>query len=212
VSPCISPSLTLELNLIVVFHPDAVIFAHPAPSSPLPPSQGQVQSQPSSGAQAPPLSLYDHLSSNSLSTLERLLFHLLPYEPYTLVRRKSVDTITDIMNNSMRRGRPWHTLQAQVVRIRDKPAMVRKVDEWTVAIVSGCLVETGELPDANLNVWLEADVCLCIGFLVLGLRLIFLDYSLRRTRRTIRTCNGKAEYCRPCFNIYLACSPVITGS
>src|ERR1700683_489460 len=65
------------------------------------------------GAQAPRLSLYDHLSSTALSTVERLLLHSLSHEPSPVVRRKSVDTITDLANNSMQRGRPWHALQAQ---------------------------------------------------------------------------------------------------
>ncbi|KIM73570.1 hypothetical protein PILCRDRAFT_829051 [Piloderma croceum F 1598] len=65
------------------------------------------------GAQAPRLSLYDHLSSSALSTVERLLLHSLSHEPSAAVRRKSVDTITDLANNSMQRGRPWHALQAQ---------------------------------------------------------------------------------------------------
>ena len=39
-----------------------------------------------------------------------------------------------------------------------KPAMVRKIDGWTAAIVRGCLEGMGELGDDNLDVWLEADV------------------------------------------------------
>ena len=39
-----------------------------------------------------------------------------------------------------------------------KLAMVQKVDGWTTAIIRGCLERMGELPDDNLNVWLEADV------------------------------------------------------
>lgn len=59
------------------------------------------------------VSLYDHLSSQSLSSLERLLLHSLLREPAPVVRRKAVDTICDLANNSMARGRPWHALQAQ---------------------------------------------------------------------------------------------------
>lgn len=59
------------------------------------------------------LSLYDHLPTQALSTLERILLYSLLHEPSTAVRRKSVDTITDLANNSMSRGRPWHALQAQ---------------------------------------------------------------------------------------------------
>ena len=59
------------------------------------------------------LSLYDHLSSQTLTTIERLLLHALLHEPAIVVRRKAVDTVTDLANNSMDRGRPWHALQAQ---------------------------------------------------------------------------------------------------
>ena len=59
------------------------------------------------------LSLYDHLSSQTLTTIERLLLHALSHEPSIVVRRKAVDTVTDLANNSMERGRPWHALQAQ---------------------------------------------------------------------------------------------------
>jgi importin-5 len=57
--------------------------------------------------------LYDHLSSQTLTTLERLLLHSLSQEPSQPVRRKAADTICDLANNSMDRGRPWHALQAQ---------------------------------------------------------------------------------------------------
>ncbi|KAI0077247.1 ARM repeat-containing protein [Panus rudis PR-1116 ss-1] len=59
------------------------------------------------------LPLYDHLSSPSLTTLERILLHSLQHEPSPAVRRKAVDTVCDMANNSMSRGRPWHALQAQ---------------------------------------------------------------------------------------------------
>lgn len=77
------------------------------------PSPSQLQTPHSPTSQTPRLTLYDQLSSNTLSTLERLLLHSLSHEPSAVVRRKSVDTITDLANNSMQRGRPWHALQAQ---------------------------------------------------------------------------------------------------
>lgn len=61
----------------------------------------------------PRLTLYDQLSSQTLTTLERLLLHSLSHELSPLVRRKSVDTICDLANHGMMRGRPWHALQAQ---------------------------------------------------------------------------------------------------
>ncbi|KAJ7594828.1 armadillo-type protein [Mycena floridula] len=60
------------------------------------------------------LSLYDHLSIQTLTTLEKLLLHSLMHERAYGVRIKSVDTTCDVANQAMRRGRPWHDLQAQV--------------------------------------------------------------------------------------------------
>lgn len=59
------------------------------------------------------LTLYDHLSHQTLSTLERFLLFSLSHEASHTVRRKSVDTICDLANQGMMRGRPWHALQAQ---------------------------------------------------------------------------------------------------
>ncbi|KAG5635297.1 hypothetical protein H0H81_011779 [Sphagnurus paluster] len=61
----------------------------------------------------PRTTLYDHLSSQSLTTLERLLLHSLAHEPAPKVRRNTVDTTCDIANQGMTRGRPWHALQSQ---------------------------------------------------------------------------------------------------
>ena len=68
---------------------------------------------PNQQAKSPRITLYDHLSSQTLDTLERLLLHSLSHQPSQSVRRKSVDTICELANNSMSRGRPWHALQAQ---------------------------------------------------------------------------------------------------
>ncbi|KAF8952312.1 armadillo-type protein [Flammula alnicola] len=57
--------------------------------------------------------LYDHLSNQTLATLERLLLFSLSHETSSNVRRKTVDTICDLANQGMMRGRPWHALQAQ---------------------------------------------------------------------------------------------------
>jgi hypothetical protein len=81
------------------------LLFRPAPSTnPQPPNP----SHPS-----PRLTLYDHLSSQTLTTLERLLLHSLSHEPAPMVRRKSVDTVCDLASQGMLRGRPWHALQAQ---------------------------------------------------------------------------------------------------
>lgn len=57
--------------------------------------------------------LYDHLSAQTLSTLERLLLFSLAHETAPGVRRKTVDTITDLAAQGMARGHAWHALQAQ---------------------------------------------------------------------------------------------------
>ena len=81
------------------------LLFRPAPSTP---------TQPRHPHSAPRLTLYDHLSSQALTTLERLILHSLSHEPAPQVRRKTVDTVCDIANQGMMRGRPWHALQAQV--------------------------------------------------------------------------------------------------
>jgi hypothetical protein len=58
------------------------------------------------------LILYDHLSSQTLNTLELLLLHFLSHEPSQSIGRKSVDTVCELADNSMSRG-PWNALQAQ---------------------------------------------------------------------------------------------------
>lgn len=59
------------------------------------------------------LPLYDHLAAHTLSTIEKLLLHAVLHEPSAVVRRRAADTISDLANNSMSRGRPWHALQQQ---------------------------------------------------------------------------------------------------
>ncbi|RDB16214.1 Importin subunit beta-3 [Hypsizygus marmoreus] len=81
------------------------LLFRPAPTSQAPPR--------SPGHPAPRLTLYDHLSSQTLTTLERLLLHSLSHEPNAKVRRKTVDTVCDVANQGMLRGRPWHALQSQ---------------------------------------------------------------------------------------------------
>ncbi|KAI9441935.1 ARM repeat-containing protein [Lactarius indigo] len=71
------------------------------------------RASPGSSAKSPRMTLYDRLSSQTLTTIERILLHSLLHEQIDTVRRKAVDTICDLANNSMERGRPWHALQAQ---------------------------------------------------------------------------------------------------
>jgi importin-5 len=88
-------------------------------SAPISTSQQQQQNLPQhSGVPSSTLStgrqtLYDQLSSNALTTLERLLLFSLAHETSATVRRKSVDTVCDVASEGMGRGRPWHALQAQ---------------------------------------------------------------------------------------------------
>lgn len=39
-----------------------------------------------------------------------------------------------------------------------RPSMVKKVDGWTAAVVRGCLEGMGEIPEDDIEIWLEADV------------------------------------------------------
>ncbi|KAJ7906329.1 armadillo-type protein [Mycena leptocephala] len=98
------------------------LLFRPAPTSPTQPQSagaspltGTLQHQQQQAYQSqnhPRLTLYDHLSSQTLTTLERLLLHSLQQETSPLVRRKTVDTVCDVAGEGMRRGRPWHALQA----------------------------------------------------------------------------------------------------
>ena len=71
------------------------------------------RASPGSSAKSPRMTLYDRLSVQTLNAIERSLLHSLLHEQIDSVRRKAVDTICDLANNSMERGRPWHALQAQ---------------------------------------------------------------------------------------------------
>lgn len=55
-------------------------------------------------------------------------------------------------------------LEFMISLSESKPAMVKKVDGWTAAIVRGCLEGMGQLGDDSLDVWLEADVCVLPAF------------------------------------------------
>lgn len=59
------------------------------------------------------ITLYDHLSEPTRTSLERALLSALANEPSQSVRPKLADTITDLAAASFDRGRPWLALQAQ---------------------------------------------------------------------------------------------------
>ncbi|KAF9445877.1 ARM repeat-containing protein [Macrolepiota fuliginosa MF-IS2] len=104
----------------------------------------------------PRLTLYDHLSSNTLTTLQRLLLHSLTHELSQDVRKKAVDTITDLANQEMARGRPWHALQSQAFAMTQYQAADRGVPpaalrESAFRVFAGC---------PNLVVDLQTDAVL----------------------------------------------------
>ncbi|KAJ7634928.1 armadillo-type protein [Roridomyces roridus] len=94
------------------------LLFRPAPTSPIQAdsissnSPVHQQQQAYQSHRNPRLTLYDNLSSQTLTTLERLLLHSLQQEPAILVRRKTVTSVCDLANEGMLRGRPWHALQA----------------------------------------------------------------------------------------------------
>jgi hypothetical protein len=94
------------------------------------------RASPPPTSKSPRLTLYDRLSAQTLTSIERILLHSLLHEQTDTVRRKAVDTISDLANNSMERGRPWHALQAQAF------AMCKSADssarESAFRIFAGC--------------------------------------------------------------------------
>ncbi|KAH7920554.1 ARM repeat-containing protein [Leucogyrophana mollusca] len=106
------------------------------------------RSQPS---KEPRMTLYDTLPSQALTTLERLLLHSLSHESSNLVRRKAVDTICDLANNSMTRGRPWHALQAQTFSMTQTGEACFR--ECAYRVFSGC---------PNLVMDLQTDAVLSV--------------------------------------------------
>ncbi|KZT64897.1 ARM repeat-containing protein [Daedalea quercina L-15889] len=78
------------------------------------------------------LSLYDHLSAQSVANLERILLYSLLHEPAAVVRRKAVDTVADLANQAMARGRPWHALQAQAFRMVEGTDIVTREAAYRV--------------------------------------------------------------------------------
>ncbi|KAJ6514536.1 armadillo-type protein [Mycena vulgaris] len=108
-------SFSLVLLRRLLFRPAPTSPTQPHSASDQSPLTGTLQHQQQQAYQSqhhPRLTLYDHLSSQTLTTLERLLLHSLQQEASPLVRRKTVDTVCDLAGEGMRRGRPWHALQA----------------------------------------------------------------------------------------------------
>ncbi|KAL7277457.1 hypothetical protein ACG7TL_008378 [Trametes sanguinea] len=82
------------------------------------------------------LALYDQLPAPVINTLERILLHSLLHEPAPVVRHKSVDTVTDLSNYAMKRGRPWHALQSQSFAMADSPDVHTR--EAAFRVFAGC--------------------------------------------------------------------------
>jgi hypothetical protein len=85
------------------------LLFRPAPAT----NNNSNSTSPTASTSLARLTLYDHLSHQTLATLERLLLFSLSHEVSPHVRRKTVDTVCDLSNQGMVRGRPWHALQAQ---------------------------------------------------------------------------------------------------
>jgi importin-5 len=85
------------------------LLFRPAPAT----NSNSNPTTPSISASFPRLTLYDHLLHQTLATLKRLLLFSLSHEVSPYIRRKTVDTVCDLSNQGMVRGRPWHALQAQ---------------------------------------------------------------------------------------------------
>ncbi|KAJ3516850.1 hypothetical protein NMY22_g14107 [Coprinellus aureogranulatus] len=109
-----------------------LIITHPTLSSSSPSSPFTSPSSTTSLR----LTLYDHLSSGTLTTLERLLLYSLSHEGNQGVRRKSVDTVCDVCKQGMVRGRPWHALQAQVFTMANQPQAGLR--ESAYRVFAGC--------------------------------------------------------------------------
>ena len=67
------------------------------------------------------------------------------------MRRKSVDTVCDLANNAMTRGRPWHALQAQAFNMTQTAEAGFR--ECAFRVFSGC---------PNLVIDLQTDAVLSV--------------------------------------------------
>ncbi|KAF8161678.1 armadillo-type protein [Crassisporium funariophilum] len=111
-------SFSLVLLRRLLFRPAPLTNPHnptsPSSSSPTSPTHSSQHHHPHPHHQNHTrLTLYDHLPHTTLASLERLLLFALANEGSAHVRRKCVDTVCDVANQGMGRGRPWHALQAQ---------------------------------------------------------------------------------------------------
>ncbi|KAF9541179.1 ARM repeat-containing protein [Agrocybe pediades] len=100
--------------------------------------------------------LYDHLSHQTLATIERLLLFSLSHETAKTVRKTTIDTIYDVANQGMLRGRPWHALQAQVFSMTHAQGAAER--ESAYRVFAGC-------PNLVMDLQLDA-VLASVAFLM----------------------------------------------
>ena len=129
------------------------LLFRPAPAT----NNNSNPTTPSISTSFPRLTLYDHLSHQTLATLERLLLFSLSHEVSPHVRRKTVDTVCDLSNQGMVRGRPWHALQAQAFSMIQSQSSTQDgspaLRESAFRVFSGCPNLVMDLQtDAVLNV------------------------------------------------------------
>lgn len=94
------------------------------------------RSRHSSSAKGPAPCLYDQLSSSALTNLENLLLHSLEHERVGSVRNAAVDTVCDVANHGMHRGRPWHQLQSHAFQLAQSTDSAAK--ETAFRLFKGC--------------------------------------------------------------------------
>lgn len=88
------------------------------------------------------LTLYDQLSNQTLLALEGLLLHSLEHETVLKVRNDAADTICDVANQGMSRGRPWHALQSLLFNLSqtqnpEKPILSTAMRVSAFRIIAG---------------------------------------------------------------------------
>lgn len=49
-------------------------------------------------------------------------------------------------------------LEFMVTLSEARPSMVKRTDGWAAALVRGCLEGMGQIPEGEVEIWLESDV------------------------------------------------------
>jgi len=119
-------------------------------------SSTELQPTQISNVQALSPMFFDCISSDTLSTVERLLLHLLSHESVPLVRQAAVDAITALADHFIQRGRPWHALQAQAVDMARSPNVILR--ECVFGLFSGTRMLAMGMPIDDLLKILKAGL------------------------------------------------------